>query len=627
VKHVRFEVVAFVLAAVSGFFLARWGGSGPDPDVRRFREGLRERLDRGDLVDLVALESQVEAAMKRWPEASSSFRAFAAEAAARRHLEFGRAEADRRAAIRWAGPLPSPGRLDAPRKAPFLAWALRADTATAVEALRRVVDAFSEVPSALEARAVLHGRQGQTGRALADLSRALDRAPERHATRRHLARWLAHRGALASAADAFARTEATTSGALHAHAARRAAGLPSTLPPDDAIHHPTERARRGLLALVDAMASGQLDLEVDGAISPRPDHAGLRCLAGDLALLSGRPAAARRAYREALALDERRFAARAGLARVRLATKLDWCDPKRPESLGRVEYDPSRFELARVAFDPAVFPEHRYAALASEDPEAWARGFGVANRVALAEMCLADDRARRAARYLGQAARRRERWVRPELRARALLSAGKPRSALRVAETRQSPMLTVLEARALADLGRLDAARRRVQPVVSSTSAIVPSALALSAKWALEEDDLEPAEAVLDRLDRIAPDRVEVAILRLEHAIRAGRDLGTQGAEVAAMLEASGEHRIGAVPARAAGVLAEHFPDGSTMQLDLFDRALRDDGVPDARRLAWAEKLLDGDRHTSRSRFVLRQLARGADDRGIRRRARRLLRR
>lgn len=623
------RVVGYVLlglAAFAGAFVAvRDRAPQVDPEARRIIAELDARLDRASLADLVGLEDRALVAMERWPELARSFRVRGAEAAARRYLEFGEARADLRAAARWAEAADS----DRDRgEVPWLALAVAARTSTAAAALEARLDSALASPSApaLEARALLHARAGRLGPALADLSAAVDRAPARGGTRRHLGRLLAARGALASAAEVFARSADVVSGALHGYAAARAAGQRVDLPILPAGPHPFERGRRALLEAVELGLDDPSRIDSTAAAAAYPDRPGYRRTLGDLALLWGRFREARAHYEEALRLAPEAMDAEVGLARIRLATKLGRCSSDRPARLGEVRFDPARFELVTVAFDPRVFPEHRYAALRSESPGERARGFGVANRVALAEQCLADDHAVRAARYLGQAAERREGWVPPELRARALLSAGRPRSALRLAQSETpSPMMSVIEARALARLGDLESARRRLQPVATSTQALVPSAIALAAKWALEADDLVAAEAFLERLERLAPDRLEVQILKLEHALRAGTEATESARWIASEVDPEDGSLIEGMPFRVAWALQE-VTDRPKLRLALLERAAADPEAPDAVRLRLARQRLENPRARGRGRRLLRRLLR-SDDVEIRREARRLLRR
>ena len=233
--------------------------------------------------------------------------------------------------------------------------------------------------------------------------------------------------------------------------------------------------------------------------------------------------------------------------------------------------------------------------------------------------------------------------VEPALIARAMLSAGRPQAALAVAEAHPTdPMMIVLRARALADLGQRDAARAAVERVATSTAALAPSALGLAARWSLESGRLDAGRQALARLRAMAPHRLEVAILELELAERLERAGGLEPAlgvergrlveRVLGRLESSNDGDNAAlaldrIPAAAAATLARAATRGGTLRRRLLEAAVRSPDAPDALRLELAEQQLEDRRTRRRGRATLRELAVAAEDRAVRASARRLLRR
>jgi tetratricopeptide (TPR) repeat protein len=650
-----FGGVAFFAAA-----LATYGGLKPRPDRLDLEladglDALRARLDRSAFGDLEGFEDD----SRRWLElaarggdidrrAAERVTSWAAEAAARRYLEYGELESDRRAAAEWAGPLPE-GDLSA--DAPWLAWVVAADTATAAEAVKWALHGARPSAAIHEARAVLDLRADDLAGALGHLAAAVATAPERTATRRLFARALARRGALGSAVDAFRAGMPSASGVIHAAAAdwtlrRRAEDGASSRPLGPVAlgsAHPWEEGRLALLALAADPASERTSDRLAAAAAAHVDRPSYRRAVADAALAVGRVATAAGLYREALEKEPDARAAEIGLARARFASKLGRCRSGPIPRLGELVIEPSRFELVRFEPDPTIFPEDLYAELESEPDAARARGFTVANRVALAEQCLQGDRVERAARYLEQAARRGLRLVEPALIARAMLSAGRPKTALAVAEAHPTDlMMTVLRARALDALGQREAARIAIEEVATSTGALAPSALGLAARWSLESGRLDAGRHALGQLRAMAPDRLEVAILELELAERLDIARGLEPRETVELdrrvdrvlrrlqLPERGDRAavaLGRMPPAAAAALVRAVTDDGPLRASLLEAAVRWLDAPDELRLEWAEHQL-GDRRTRREgRATLRELAVASKDRAVRASARRLLRR
>lgn len=632
-------------SALTAYAALRPDPAAPDPELLRAIEELDARLDRSAFVDLADFERDAlevrQRAQARSPELARLAIAHLAEAAARRYLEYGERPADRRMARAWAGLTLQD---DPPHGGVWLAWAVAADTATAARSLRQALDATRPSAEVLEARAVLRRRAGDALGALGDLSAAAAAAPTRAATQRLFARALAERGALDSAVDALGSGPRSASGLIHARAAAAARELrdggrdpadPTDLDAPGGVH-PWERGRAALLGLALDPASDVARERLDSASAAYPDRADFRRAVGDAALAHRRFSMAVSLYREALELEPDHRAAEVGLARARLASKLEWCRGGTPLELGQLAVEPSRFELVRFQPSVSVFPEHLYAELRDAPPNDRARGFAVANRVALGEQCLSDDRVARAARYLEQAARRDSNLVEPALVARAMLSAGRPEAALAVASGHPTdPMMAVLRARALDELGEREAARVAVAEVATSTAALAPAALALAARWALEAGQLESARDALERLRTLAPDRLEVEILELELA--ASTPSSTAPAERArfadrvlrrltALDDDARSELTARLPARAAAAIATSADDGA-LRRQLLEVAVRASEAPDALRLDLAEQQIRDRRTRQRGRALLRELASASEDRAVRASARRLLRR
>jgi len=485
----------------------------PRPEVEGL-VALAEKLESGRWRDLLAV---VESEFPATP----ALLALRAEARARMWSEFERVPEGRTAALRALAVVPKPW-LDA-------AWYAHAITSTAA--------ADGEpppTPKGQVARALLTEGRDRPEAALIQMVDAARAQPERRNTQLALARMHMRRGAWSAARDVLdalvdERPDDPLVWALDGRTRVRL-GEPTRPPPaDPELSLPEQNIVFTTQALA-AAAADRFDAAsaaIDAAGGGGPHRAALL-------LWAGRAEEAESAYEAAgdpMGVARSRFTRRLKACGVEIAPgRISIEGEARP--IGRLEAD--LWPLARFIPNPDVFPEHLYRAAESTR----LRALGAANRVGLARMCLSAGEADRAARYLERAARIEGELVRPELHARALLEAGRPRTALavlvRIPEGERTPMQRLWFARALRARGRREDALKLIGPVAADPSIRAPSVLRLAASLQWE---LERTPTSLERLGRIAPGDVGG---RLMTALVSGRAPEVEAAQVEGFLDEPG---------------------------------------------------------------------------------------
>jgi hypothetical protein len=526
----------------------------PRPDVEALTD-LAARLESGRWADLVAV---VESDLPVTP----TLLGLRAEARSRMWSEFERQPEDRAEAVRALAVVPEPWR-DA-------AWFAHAITSTAP-----APGEPPDTPKGRVARALLSEGRGRPEAALIQMVGAARAQPQRRNTQLALARMHMRRGAWSAARDVLdalldERPQDAMVWALDGRARVRLGERPRPPPLDQALGPPERTAVLATQALA-AAADGRYDAAssaIDATEGEGPHRAALL-------LWAGRPRKAEAVYEtlgDPFGVARSRFSRRLKSCGVELAPGRILIDGEaRP--LGHLEAD--LWPLARFVPNPNVFPEQLYRA--AETPTL--RTLGAANRVGLARMCLAAGEAGRATRLLERAARIEGELVRPELRARALLEAGRPRSALavlvQIPEGERTPMQRLWFARALRARGRQADALDLIASVAADVSVRAPSVLRLAAslEWELEQ----PPQS-LERLLRIVPEDVGA---RLMSALVEEKALELEPERVAAFMDEPGWFDLPPA-ARALGAL-ELWP----AQPKRAERALRRsiaDGAQKGRR-------------------------------------------
>jgi tetratricopeptide (TPR) repeat protein len=579
-----------------------------------------ERVERGTLLDLLAVESGVSTSSVGGSPQARWMHGLRMEARARRWADFGHGVND--------GPveLPETART-LPHRVARALWHQEGAERGLTEAIAR-----APRPELLEARGRLRLARGRTEAGLRDLLRALELDPNRRHTRRALALHYARTGALDAADEIMQALQADfpadptlwiDAWALH----RGRPGVPAAFPQE---RHPWEQARRRLIR---AFQEGERRLPeaVRGAYPDRPSY---QRMLGDVALAWGQPQTSLEHYERAKRLQDGP-AIRVAMARARFAQRLRRCaDPdvlaERPgggdgsaEMWGRLRVRPGRFRM--LAFEPnaRLFPESSYRELIEgegSDAKGLDRSLGAANRVGLARLCLEERRPRRASRYLETAARIQEDLVRPTLRARALLEAGRPRRAISVLEGagvfRTAP---VLWAEALAASGDAERAVKVLRPVWTATTVVAPGAALRAARWYAKlgrpGDALEALEAASHSVELSSEERQWQSLWHFE----AGAvDDALDG--VRRQLEAGFDPGEGTPLYRylAARIIQDRDPDRAEA---LFRSALGASDVPED---VWVRYVgLLAERSASAARRAARRGLRRVSDRQVRRELRR----
>ncbi|MEM9114127.1 MAG: tetratricopeptide repeat protein [Myxococcota bacterium] len=365
-------------------------------------------------------------------------------------------------------------------------------------------------PKGRVAEALLAEREGRPEAALILLVDAARRSPLRRNTQLALARMHIRRGAWSAARDVLdaLMDELPTDPviwALNARARIRLKEAVRTVPAFQGLAPPESALVLSTQALI-AAEQGRFDeaaRSVDALDETFPRR-------GAFLLWAGRSKDAEAVFAEsgdALGIARARFTRRATTCGLKVLSGRVLIDGE-VLSIGRLR--PGEWPSAELLPNPDLFPEQLYRAADPQDP----RALGAANRVGLARICLAAGEAGRATRYLERAAKIEGDLVRPELRARALLEAGRPRTALsvlvRIPEADRSPMQRLWFARALRARGRMEDALGQLELVAVDEEVLAPSVLRLTAslQWMLGRSPL-----ALERLRLVAPGDVGGTLL------------------------------------------------------------------------------------------------------------------
>ncbi len=516
-RRVRWWLLGIVGAAsLAGYIAVRGLWPRVNAEAVRRWDGLMTAVDDGRLLELATVPEQAEEAIVHWPDASPAFASAAAEALARRFFEFGERPVDRLAARRWL--------LRSDDDA-WLAEVAVTTTSTGREALMRRLTRATKDADRLEAEARLAWSAGRKEAALVSLFGAHQRRPDRSATGRALGRLLAQMGALEAAEEVFARADGSLSARLHAVAVARMRGEAVPLPPPESIapHHSDELGRWALLAAAIALEEGRRDEArqlLEQAKTAYSDVGDFQLAVADLTLLLGRPRAAARLFGQARALASP--GALVGRARAWLWRRIERCISS-PAEPGRVRFDAGWFALVRVDYRPYLFPEDLYRQVESVPPEERARAAEAASRVGLARLCAANGRLRRAEVYLHQARARWPAFSEASLAVRIALGRADWVEALdRADDIADSPTRDLLRARALIELDRSAEAEALLRPLLEKADLLVPSAYLLAAEVELGQERPQDASQLLERAERLLPNRTSAPRLPTAAEIQSG---------------------------------------------------------------------------------------------------------
>ncbi|MEQ8275432.1 MAG: tetratricopeptide repeat protein [Deltaproteobacteria bacterium] len=424
--------VLTIAAAFTGYAVVV-SRAGPGPEVAQEElKGIASDLERGGLASLLAAEDHASTLVRSNPDLAPLLSGALAEIYATRWRWFGRNPTMRQKADEAIASAKSPRPSVELIAAMVELSTTTADRQSLVSALDTTLKQYPQSPKSWMLKGRIAKLEGRRTAALEALYRALSLHPQHRRTLLELARWYGEDGAHAAAFADFDRLQERYPLDVEAAIDRYVLGQITGADPSESTAVSTlaglvrdeipevakdEAGRAALAFAVPLFADGKLQEGIEklgNAEAAFEDSAVFKSAVGGVLLALGEFDRARKQFNRALELEPNNVDHRIGLARaaylerldrrldlVQEAKKIEKANDKtkaRSAGVARLPYATvrmvfERFEIVEVEYDPRVFPEDAYRALAkSTRGAALQKALEAASTVAVADRRLAEKK-------------------------------------------------------------------------------------------------------------------------------------------------------------------------------------------------------------------------------------------